>query len=85
MTVLSKELWEGRHPQKSQNFIGNTVCPHAMFSLPVLADDQGLFSAPHLNYRRNSAGKRVEVVDSGFKKLQFQPQLPLSNAGFCVA
>ena len=50
-------------------------------TLPVLADERGVFSAPHLNFHRYGD----KQPSMGFEKVVFRPRQTLSGTGFIVA
>ncbi len=53
----------------------------ARFALPALRDDYGVFSVPHLYYRR----KEPAAPGVGIGKVVFRPANTLSGAGFFLA
>lgn len=63
----------------------------ALWGLPALADDRGVFAVPHLEYVREHAwpasprppGTGIDDA-SGFRRLRFRPALAASAAGFAV-
>jgi hypothetical protein len=66
------------------------ICPHirnhpipepARAALPALLDEAGVFSVPHLGYRRE-AGK-IPVAD--FANIEFRPVNPIAGAGCFLA
>jgi tRNA(Ile)-lysidine synthase len=66
------------------------MCPHishhripeaARAALPALLDEAGVFSVPHLGYRRE--GGRMPIVD--FANVEFRPANPLAGAGCFLA
>jgi hypothetical protein len=66
------------------------MCPHirnhpipepARAALPALLDEAGIFSVPHLGYRRG-AGK-IPIVD--FANIEFRPVNPVAGAGCFLA
>jgi tRNA(Ile)-lysidine synthase len=56
----------------------------ALWGLPALVDEHGIFSAPHVDYRRGAIGPAVGE-DAGFRHARFKPLEAASIAGFCVA
>jgi tRNA(Ile)-lysidine synthase len=66
-------------------FQGFQVIPKsALWGLPALVDEHGIFSVPQVNYRRG-ANAPVVGVDMGFRHARFKPIKAASIAGFCVA
>jgi tRNA(Ile)-lysidine synthase len=53
----------------------------ARATLPALADEAGIFSVPHLGFRRESSA----VPDLDFAHLEFRPANPLAGAGCFLA
>jgi hypothetical protein len=50
-------------------------------ALPALMDEAGIFSVPHLGYRRETGSR--SVID--FANIEFQPANPLAGAGCFLA
>ncbi len=60
------------------------VLRDALQTLPALFDDHGVFSVPHLGYRRG-AEACVSARDCGFAEIRFAPSNSLVGVGFAVA
>ncbi len=84
MAALGRRGWRqmiGDRPE-----IGDNVASlrDALPTLPALFDDHGVFSVPHLGYRRG-ADAYVSARDCGFSEIRFAPRNSLVGVGFAVA
>ncbi|MBC8337154.1 MAG: tRNA lysidine(34) synthetase TilS [Rhodospirillales bacterium] len=81
LAPLGEQGWRdilGQRPEFNSPHI-----PHpARVALPALFDEKGVFSAPHLDFRRDGEFPGGPGTDLDFAKIRFFPANSLSRAGF---
>jgi len=70
-----------RNPEKRDAVIP----PHIRPSLPALFDNDGVFSVPHLDYRRADGERTAATAGVDFDTATFKPLISLSGARYFVA